>query len=234
MKFFLNVGAEKAGTTWLYQYLAFHPEFHDIGKELNVIQRDDLVPTLYGRPSFQKDINSYFSYIADLDLVTGDFTHYEGSTENVYRIIKDGFAKHNIDVVPCYIMRDPIKRAWSAWNMIGGGTDLQLPPAALFVMRNFLDCKYKETVQALDNVFDTCLYFFYENFFDQQSADTICDALHISREPAFDTPINKGNYDPNVPQQFVELFGKTTKNRQAVEFINERFGNAPWRIEDYT
>lgn len=234
MKFFLNVGAEKAGTTWLYHYLKYHPQFRDIGKELNVIQRDDLVPTVGANMSFKSNIENYFSYISSLGEVTGDFTHYEGSTENVYRIIKNGLAKHNIEVVPCYIMREPIQRAWSAWNMIGGSTDMQMPPASLFVVRNLLDCKYKETIQALDNVFDQCLYFFYDDFFNQQSVDSICDSLEISRKSTLDFSINMATYDRNIPQQFVDLFGKTVKNVQAVEFINERFNNAPWRIEDYT
>lgn len=227
------VGAEKAGTTWLYQYFSFHPDFHTLGKELNIIQRDDLVPVLENVDSFRKNINEYFQSASAISKVTGDFTHYEGSSENIFRLIKDGFSKVNIDVVPVYIMRDPIKRAISAWNMLGGGSCEMAMPAQ-FVMTNFLSCKYKETVQALDNVFDKPLYFFYENFFQQENIDTITDMLEMSRHDAMlSMKINQGS-NMQVSPEFIELFGKSEKNRNAVAFIKERFPDAPWDFEDYT
>lgn len=227
------VGAEKAGTTWLYQYFSFHPDFHTLGKELNVIQRDDLVPVLENVDSFRKNINEYFQAASAISKVTGDFTHYEGSSENIFRLIKDGFSKVNIDVVPVYIMRDPIKRAISAWNMLGGGSCEMAKPAQ-FVMTNFLSCKYKETVQALDNVFDKPLYFFYENFFQQENIDTITDMLEMSRHDAMlSMKVNQGS-NMQVSPEFIELFGKSEKNRNAVAFIKERFPDAPWDFEDYT
>lgn len=233
MKFLLCVGAEKAGTTWLYQYFSFHPDFHTLGKELNIIQRDDLVPVLENVDSFRKNINEYFQSASAISKVTGDFTHYEGSSENIFRLIKDGFSKVNIDVVPVYIMRDPIKRAISAWNMLGGGSCEMAMPAQ-FVMTNFLSCKYKETVQALDNVFDKPLYFFYENFFQQENIDTITDMLEMSRHDAMlSTKVNQGS-NMQVSPEFIELFGKSEKNRNAVAFIKERFPDAPWDFEDYT
>lgn len=233
MKFLLCVGAEKAGTTWLYQYFSFHPDFHTLGKELNIIQRDDLVPVLENVDSFRKNINEYFQSASAISKVTGDFTHYEGSSENIFRLIKDGFSKVNIDVVPVYIMRDPIKRAISAWNMLGGGSCEMAMPAQ-FVMTNFLSCKYKETVQALDNVFDKPLYFFYENFFQQENIDTITDMLEMSRHDAMlSMKINQGS-NMQVSPEFIELFGKSEKNRNAVAFIKERFPDAPWDFEDYT
>jgi hypothetical protein len=233
VKFLLCVGAEKAGTTWLYQYFSFHPDFHTLGKELNIIQRDDLVPVLENVDSFRKNINEYFQSASAISKVTGDFTHYEGSSENIFRLIKDGFSKVNIDVVPVYIMRDPIKRAVSAWNMLGGGSCEMAKPVQ-FVMTNFLSCKYKETVQALDNVFDKPLYFFYENFFQQENIDTITDMLEMSRHDAMlSMKVNQGS-NMQVSPEFIELFGKSEKNRNAVAFIKERFPDAPWDFEDYT
>lgn len=233
MKFLLNVGAEKAGTTWLYQYFRQHPEFYDVGKELNVIQRDDLVPTFPKiAGSFKKDLNKYFSYFQRLNRVSGDFTHYEGSTENVFRLIKDGFKQYDIDIVPVYIMRDPIKRAWSSWNMLGGGSS-NLAPASLFITRNYLECKYLETVKALDSVFPNPLYFFYEDFFKQQDVNIICDEIDISHQPVLEKVINRGVYDHNIPEEFIISFGRTKKNLAAVEFIFERFNNVPWKLEDY-
>jgi hypothetical protein len=233
MKFLLNVGAEKAGTTWLYEYFQNHPDFHDMGKELNIIQRDDLVPALEDVDEYRKDLSAFFLEVSMHKDVTGDFTHYEGSSENIFRLYKEGLEKYDIEVVPVYIMRDPIQRAWSAWNMIGGGST-KMSPAAEFVMSNFISCRYKETVQALDSVFPNTMYFFYENFFTQTNINSICDALEISRHPAeCDVKVNEGIYSPKIPKSFIKTLGKTTKNTSAVKFINERFSHVPWKLEDY-
>jgi Sulfotransferase domain len=237
MKFLLSVGAEKAGTTWLYEYFREHPNFYTVGKELNVIQRDDLVPTFFDiSNSFKQDINNYFSYFQKLNNVSGDFTHYEGSTENIFRLIKNGFEKLDIEVVPVYIMRDPIERAWSAWHMLGGGSNFDMADSAHMLTENYLACKYQETVEALDKVFARPLYFFYEDFFQQYNVDRICDQLGISRYPArIDLVYNKGKYDKHIPNKFIDKFGRCNKNRRAVKFIHERFGHdVPWRLEDYT
>lgn len=234
VKFLLNVGAEKAGTTWLYEYFKNHPEFYEVGKELNAIQRDDLVPSFAPvSDSFRKNLNKYFSYFQNLNEVSGDFTHYEGSTENIFRLLKQGLGQYDIEIVPVYIMRDPIKRAWSAWNMLGGGTDFSMAAPAQFVMQNFLECKYKETVEALNNVFAKPLFFFYEDFFRQEHVDLICDELGISRYPVLERVINRGRYDPEVPLEFVEKFCLTDKNRRAVSYVKEVFDDVPWPIKDY-
>lgn len=166
--------------------------------------------------------------------MSGDFTHYEGSSENIFRLIKNGMLKHDIEVVPVYLMRDPIKRAWSAWNMLGGGK-LPTSKATRFVMSNMLSCKYKETILALDSVFAKPLYFFYEDFFHQDNIDSICDALGISRHAAeCDKKVNEYVYKREVPSKFTRLFGKSKKNLEAIEFVKERFDNVPWNLEDYT
>lgn len=233
MKFLLCVGAEKSGTTWLHQYFQTHPDYYDIGKELNIIQRDDLVPCIEDVDEYRKDIEKFFSRVSLINKVTGDFTHYEGSSENVFRIIKNGLLKYDIDVVPVYIMRDPIDRAKSSWNMLGAGSTKMAEPAE-FVMTNFLACKYKETIQALDNVFAEPLYFFYEDFFKQENIDKICDALEITRIPADCNKVVNEGCKKKATKSFIEKFGKSKKNVRAVKFISERFYNVPWNIEDYT
>jgi hypothetical protein len=234
MKFLLNVGAEKAGTTWLYDYFRNHPEFYDMGKELNIIQRDDLVPLLEDVDEYRKDIESFFRAVSNINQVTGDFTHYEGSSENVFRLIKNGLLKYDIEVVPVYIMRDPIQRSWSTWNMLGGGKIPKESPITQFVMSNFISCKYKETIEALDNVFAKPLYFFYEDFFTQSNIDKICDELEISRHPAeCNTKIGASSYK-KMPNNFLKIFGKSSKNAAAAKYVFERFENVPWKLEDYS
>ncbi len=242
MKFLLCVGAEKAGTTWLHQYFHNHRQFHSCGsKEINAIQRDDLVPTFGSIPgTFQKNLNAYFSYFNSVvpdGMVSGDFTHYEGSTENIFRLLRDGFAQDGIEVVPVYIMREPVSRAWSAFNMLnqaGGGssTSLEMPPAAELLLKSTLSCKYKETVEAIDNVFDTPIYQFYETMFSQDFVDQLCDRLGIERSPADFSHVNRGVYEP-YSAEFIEKFGLTDKTKQAIDFIFERFDDVPWNKSNY-
>lgn len=245
MKFLLNVGAEKAGTTWLYSYFQKHPQYHDLGKELNIIQRDDLVPTFYNHP-YKSNIEAFFRDVSLINSVTGDFTHYEGSTENIYRIYKDGFLKYDIEIVPVYIMRDPIERAWSAWHMLhevaeqrkhkhSGILSFDMPGPAALLTHNYLQCKYKETVQALDSVFSKPLYFFYEDFFNQESLDVICRALDIPGLPGnFTEKVNASKYvTDNIPEEFINIFCMTDKNLNAIEFLKGRFGNVPWDLTRY-
>jgi hypothetical protein len=234
MKFLLNIGAEKSGTTWLYDYFRNHPDFYDMGKELNIIQRDDLVPLSEDVNEYRKNIESFFRAVSNINQVTGDFTHYEGSSENVFRLIKDGLLKYDIEVVPVYIMRDPIQRSLSAWNMLGGGNP-KLSKAAKFIMANHLACKYKETVEALDSVFARPLYFFYEDFFTQSSIDKICEELNISQSFAeCDKIVGQGVYKTKMSNRFLKDFGRCNKNIEAVKYINERFENVPWKLEDYS
>lgn len=243
MKFLLCVGAEKAGTTWLYEYFRQHPQFYDCGtKEINAIQRDDFVPTFGSAPgSFKKDLHTYFMYFNSMvpdDMVAGDFTHYEGSTENVFRILRDGFERVGIEVVPVYIMREPVSRAWSAYNMMcraegSAPSTLDVSPAARFVLKSMLSCKYKETVESLDSVFDKPIYQFYETMFNQEFVDQLCDRLGISRMPANFEYVNKGVYEP-CNGEFIEQFGLTDKTKQAINFVFERFDDVPWNKSNYT
>jgi hypothetical protein len=262
MKFLMNVGAEKAGTSWFYKYFESHPDFISCGKELNIIERDTFVPTLTKSYPFKKDLKQWFAHIKSLDKPTGDFTHYEGSSENVYRLFKDGLADIGIDVVPVYIMRDPIARAWSCWNMfydyiyfhkrtgwarvdptkasiienisnVSSRYDFNMHPIAQLFVGSYLTPEYKRTIEALDSVFDEPLYFFYEQLFDQTNIDLVCDRLDIARKPINTESVNKGTYEQSAPREFIEAFCKTKVFKENVAFVNERFNNVPWSIKDY-
>jgi hypothetical protein len=131
-------------------------------------------------------------------------------------------------------MRDPIQRSWSAWNMLGGGKIPKQFSTSQFVMTNFISCKYKETIEALDSVFAKPLYFFYEDFFTQDNINKICDELQISHCPAkCDNKIGHSLYK-KMPNSFLNAFGKSAKNKEAVKYIFERFENVPWKLEDYS
>lgn len=262
MKFLMNVGAEKAGTTWLYKYFESHPYFISCGKELNIIERDTFVPTFAKSSAFKKDINSWFDYVGSLDKPTGDFTHYEGSSENIFRLFKDRFADIGVEVVPVYVMRDPITRAWSCWNMfydyvcnqkragwsrvdptkasiiqniseLSDRHDFKMHSIAQLFVGSYLTPEYKRTVQALDSVFDEPLYFFYEQLFDQNNMDVICDRLDIPHHPIDTTPVNRGRYQDDPPQEFIDAFCSTRVLKENVEFVTERFADVPWQLSNY-
>ena len=262
MKFLMNVGAEKAGTTWLWKYFETHPDFAPVGKEMNIIERDTFVPTLTRSHAFKKDINNWFKHIAVLDKPSGDFTHYEGSSENIFRIFKQGFEDVGIEIVPVYIMRDPITRAWSCWNMfydyifsqkragwsridstksaiiekitdISTRDNFDMHPVAKLFVGSYLTPEYKRTIEVLDNVFDDPLYFFYEQLFDQKNLDLICDRLEISHKPIDPTPVNKGGYEQDPPQEFIDTFCDNRAFKENVTYVTERFENVPWRLSDY-
>jgi hypothetical protein len=262
MKFLMNVGSEKAGTTWFYKYFESHPDFIACGKELNIIERDTFVPTLTKSYPFKKDLKQWFAHVKSLDKPTGDFTHYEGSSENVFRLFKDGFADIGIDVVPVYIMRDPIARAWSCWNMfydyiyvqkravwsridptkasiieritnISDRNDFNMHPIAQLFVGSYLTPEYKRTIEALDSVFDEPLYFFYEDLFNQTNMDLVCDKLGITRKPIDTELVNKGTYDQQAPQEFIDAFCSTKAFKESVAFVNERFNNVPWDLSRY-
>lgn len=262
MKFLMNVGAEKAGTTWFYKYFETHPDFISCGKELNIIERDTFVPTLTKSYPFKKDLKQWFAHVKSLDKPTGDFTHYEGSSENVFRLFKNGLADIGVEVVPVYIMRDPIDRAWSCWNMfydyiyiqkragwsrvdptkasiiemitdVCDRDDFNMHPIAQLFVGSYLAPEYKRTVEALDSVFDNPIYFFFEELFEQTNMDLVCDRLGIARKPINTGLVNKGTYQQRAPKAFVEAFCRTKVFKENVAFVNERFNNVPWSIEDY-
>jgi hypothetical protein len=118
--------------------------------------------------------------------------------------------------------------------MIGGGKIPNRSLASRFVMSNFISCKYKETIEALDSVFANPLYFFYEDFFTQTNINQICDELEISRHPAeCDNKAGASSYK-KMPNSFVKAFGKSLKNKEAAKYVFERFENVPWKLEDYS
>ena len=232
----LNVGAEKAGTTWFYEYIKSRSDFLDIGKELNAIQSTPLLPVRYDN-RYQDNLDFYFDKIVSSLIMsdkkfTGDFTHYEGSTPNLFHILKDGFENRNISVIPVYIIRDPIQRSWSAYKMLNHGSDFNpsMSRIQLWLLQEFLACKYVETIKALDKVFDRVYYIFYEELF--RDSDNImkwlCNSLNIKFEPTNSSnKVNASRFFDPVPQEFINLIGLSKRNKLAYEYLGDRFQVLP-------
>jgi Sulfotransferase family len=131
---FLCVGAQKAGTTWLYQQLDSHPDFWMPPiKELHYFdelcrvqrarpprcrdERDlrfvESVKSLSGGPSI--DLKNYARlFEPKASLLSGDITPtYSTLSEKVIRRIVEYFP--NLKVI--FLARDPVERAWSHLSM---------------------------------------------------------------------------------------------------------------------
>lgn len=134
---FICVGMQKSGTRWLYEQLRGHPEFwmpplkeiqffgarFPSPKHMNMLTRrtyNDLrdrdFVQLYQSIESRKnhEIETYLSLFEFAgDLLTGDITPYYSSL-NETQI--DTVAGHLPDVKIILMVRDPVKRAWSALN----------------------------------------------------------------------------------------------------------------------
>lgn len=105
---FLVIGAQKAGTSALYQYLSRHP--HIIGsnpKELNYFSCDK-------RFSMGDEFyHSHFPKINGGHEITFDaspsYLHNNRAFERIYN--------YNPEIKMIVLVRDPVERAYSAWNM---------------------------------------------------------------------------------------------------------------------
>lgn len=133
-----GLGAQKAGTTWLYEYLRASNGFSEpFAKELHVWDRATVPlfkksrlsnlfmrinPNGRLRLKMMRDTREYFEYFdkitCDDTPISADITpSYAALTAKTLRQIRRGFESKDIEVRPIFIMRDPIARAVSALKM---------------------------------------------------------------------------------------------------------------------
>jgi hypothetical protein len=139
--FLMCVGAQKAGTTWMWHYLRRNPkvdlgfkkEYHvwdvltipeyqffksDLESKINT-GRDNLYN--FTQLSFMNDPAKYYDYfISKLNScdITGDFTPQSSSlSEDTFHSIIAKFDSHDIQTKCIFIMRDPVDRLQSMIRM---------------------------------------------------------------------------------------------------------------------
>ena len=139
--FILGLGAQKAGTTWLYEYIQNSPnanlgqlkEYHFLNmvcnrmnskKKIQLLEKsqhefssDDLLRWLMlTKKSFYE---IYFNSIINSGYqITGDITpQYAHLAESTYEYIKKRLETCGFDVKVIYIIRDPVERIWSNIRM---------------------------------------------------------------------------------------------------------------------
>lgn len=104
---FIIVGAQKSGTTALHYYLSQHPWLQSsVEKELHFFSSDKL---------YSKGMDFYYSKFLNKDQ---DVLSFEASPS--YLMHKEAYKriyKYNRKIKLIVILRDPVERAYSAWNM---------------------------------------------------------------------------------------------------------------------
>jgi hypothetical protein len=170
--FLLGVGAQKAGTTWLHEYLASLPEV-DLGfmKEYHVFDQNHVLDTTPGRKKrienyldsffgsdslsirhkFRRNHKHYFSYFrklvdsSDQVFITGDITpSYAALPVKVLQYIKSSLEKNGFRVRVIFLMRDPVARCVSANRMYSSPRLLSSPGDAV-LEAELLAKKYQQT-----------------------------------------------------------------------------------------
>ncbi|MFD1674165.1 sulfotransferase family protein [Alicyclobacillus fodiniaquatilis] len=115
---FIIIGAAKAGTTALYKYLQQHPDiFMSRVKETNHFAFRDTPPNFQGPGDHPNAITSFDDYQALFQDASGCKAIGEASPMYLY---KPEVAKRIKTVIPdvklIVILRDPVERAYSAYN----------------------------------------------------------------------------------------------------------------------
>ena len=223
--FLLGLGAQKAGTTWLADYLrgrddcdmGFRKEYHvfdpiDFGQTGGLRKRlQQRIAAAFGngaKPAggagrdlrhdlalmaFLADPALYFAYFSDLLApapirATGDITPaYAGLSEGRLRFIRDGFAQRGVRVLPVFLLRDPVDRAYSALRMAraarGDGlatnvaTDAAILAARLNAAEGRLRADYPRILTTIDRVFGSDAYIaLYEDLFNDHALRAFCAA----------------------------------------------------------
>lgn len=107
---FIIAGAQKSGTSSLHYYLSQHPNLlASTPKEVRYFDRDD---------NFRKGKQWYHRSFVNLHADKKNYLCFEATPEYLYRsYVPQRIHQEYPHLKIIIIVRDPIKRAYSAWNM---------------------------------------------------------------------------------------------------------------------
>ncbi len=164
---------------------------------------DDKLPgKVVRRFNFYANPNSYFDYFSGLlreegTLACCDITPtYAGLSVATLQMIKDEFEKRDIDVLPVFLIREPVLRLQSAAKMQLGSKKKKVSRKLLHKrMKSLMESKnlairgdYGSTIENLNSVFGERRFItLYETLFTDASIEALCRYLEI--------PFVAGNYD---------------------------------------
>ncbi|QBQ53553.1 sulfotransferase domain-containing protein [Nitrosococcus wardiae] len=190
---FLGIGAQKAGTTWLYSQLAKHPRIRfPKGKEVHYW---DWVQA-GRRPD---DISWYRQVFAD----PGGFI--QGDITPDYAILEERYIRQihalNPDLRIFFILRNPIERAWSAAQM--GLAKLQMTreeasdPWFFDVFRSQASLArgdYEATLRRWGGLFgsEQLLLLYYQDLQENPRKLLVDAALHLGVDASFFDTVPEG------------------------------------------
>jgi hypothetical protein len=107
---FMIIGVQKSGTTALFSYLGKHPQIAPpSAKELDFFSCD-------GR--FRLGLDFYHSHFPRAEEFKSDTITFEASPDYFFKSQSaERISKYNPAMKLIVMLRDPVKRAFSAWNM---------------------------------------------------------------------------------------------------------------------
>lgn len=256
--FVLGVGAQKAGTTWLYSYIdrvacanmGFQKEYHiwdavysDLcsafvvpRKKLPQLPRDAHMRfCMQNLPGFYE---SYFKDIFDNGFsITGDITpSYAVLTRSQLQRIRKRVLSTGAKVRCVYLMRDPVERCWSAVrmqlrkNQIAGSEENAL--ARLYATPQYqFRTRYERVCENLKNVFpENELFFgFYENLFTDEEITRLSNFIGV--DPFLDQKEKRVNVSAKSSVISPSLFAKVREfYSETYRYCNKNFprGTALW------
>lgn len=136
--FILGVGAQKGGTSWLYNYIKKNPHANmGYRKEYHIWDakfKPDYFRSFIANPKEDEGeghklrrkmqtidgaYEEYFKSLIEKDIyITGDITpSYSGLDAEHYSIIKERIEAAGFSIRVIFLMRDPVARCWSAARM---------------------------------------------------------------------------------------------------------------------
>lgn len=243
--FVLGVGAQKAGTSWLFDYLSNRGDVYMPRKELHffdahfgplanrkrrritrratgsVRKRNEMLEI-----KTQGDPKLYRKYFksrtpAGLQLFGEISPSYALIGEDGFRAVRKLFPKARI----IFSMRDPIARYYSQVRMhvVREGTTKALKRiAGKYRSETLARSQYEQTLRNLERVFAPAeiIYLFYETLFCRNSIQSLCDFLELPYvEPDFQKVVNAGDSNPFPIEEDV-----IAELRPTYQFCRERFG----------
>ncbi len=254
--FLLGVGAQKAGTSWLFDYLAASGQvaINSI-KEYHIWDALDRLPTsrrkiisleqanrnfgLKIRYFLQQSPDNYFNYFAYLmdkqsKTMTCDITPaYAALKESTLQTIQLGFDKRGIDTKVVFLIRDPVERCWSSARMKSrhytGNTyvsDAQVLEHALSE-ESALRTRYDVTLNRLESVFAPSRI--YAGLYEEMFEQQQLSALSgFCRIPIMpDLVKNEVNISPKVKDLSEDTQMRIARQYRVVyDFVATRFPSA--------
>jgi len=212
--FFLGLGAQKAGTTWLAKYLhtsgkvatnvvkeyhvwdALHLAEH---RHMRVTEKESGLNALNKlRFVLQKSPENYFNYFIYMMTqqakpMTCDITPtYAGLNRTILQSISAGFLERGVSTKAIFLMRDPIERCWSAARQkhqthSGQATitdDEVLAHARL--PGAVMRTRYDMTIAEMEAAFEPSMMYvgIYEDMFEAENLRRISEFCGVAARPS--------------------------------------------------